>query len=179
MLVADALGAARLVAAAALPGTITHAAAAGDGRHAPLVLFALAAATDFVDGIVARRATGGPTRHGAVLDNVADVAFVLAGTGTAAVLGLVSPAVPAAIVLSVGAYAVASARRSAAAASVSLARSRLGHAAGVVNYAVTGVIALALAFPGRFAAPLQLASIAAVATNLAAVLARVVRRAPR
>lgn len=176
MLAADALGVARLVAAAALPVAIARAVTAGDGQRAPLVLFAVAAASDFVDGIVARRGRGGPTRHGAVLDNIADVAFVLAGTGTAAALGIVSPIVPAAIVMSVGAYVAASARRTAAAAAVTLARSRFGHAAGVLNYAITGVIALALAFPGRWGPVLDLASVVTVAVNVAAVLERVVRR---
>jgi phosphatidylglycerophosphate synthase len=169
--VADALGVARLLAAAALPGAMA-AALAGDGwRVAPLALFAVAAATDFLDGIVARR-TGGPTAYGAVLDNVADVAFVLAGTGTAAALGLVPVAVPAAIATSVAAYALASVRRSGGGSTMTLARSRVGHAAGVLNYALLGLVTIALAVPVRSEGVLRPASLVTVAVNLAAVLGR-------
>jgi phosphatidylglycerophosphate synthase len=169
--VADALGVARLLAAAAFPGALV-AALAGDGRRlVPLGLFVVAAATDFFDGIVARR-TGGPTAHGAVLDNVADIAFVLAGTATAAAFGLVPAAVPAAIVVSVAAYALASLRRSRRGPSVALARSRVGHAAGVLNYALLGLVAIALAVPARWEGVLRVASLVTVAVNLAAVLGR-------
>jgi phosphatidylglycerophosphate synthase len=168
---ADALGVARLLAAAAFPGALV-AALADDGRRVvPLVLFMLAAATDFFDGIVARR-TGGPTAHGAVLDNVADIAFVLAGTATAAAFGLVPIAVPAAIVVSVAAYALASLRRTRSAPALTLARSRVGHAAGVLNYALLGLVAIALAVSARWDGVLRAASFVTVAMNVAAVLCR-------
>jgi len=86
---ADALGVVRLGAAGLLPGALLRPAC----RWLPAALFAVAAATDFFDGVLARRG-GGPTRHGAVLDNLADIAFVLAGTITGAALGLVPSAVP-------------------------------------------------------------------------------------
>src|SRR5947209_19985611 len=84
---ADALGVVRLGAAALLPGALLRPAC----RWLPAALFAVAAATDFFDGVLARRG-GGPTRPGAVLDNLADIAFVLAGTITGAALGLVPSA---------------------------------------------------------------------------------------
>src|SRR5512145_2187196 len=91
---ADVLGVVRLLLALAFPAVLARALG-GAAPALPLALFTLAAASDFFDGILARRA-GRPTRHGAVLDTVADVAFVLAATGAAAALGLVPTAVPAA-----------------------------------------------------------------------------------
>ncbi len=171
MRAADALGLVRLASAVVFPGVLVRTVAMGSGWM-PVVLFAVAAATDFFDGIVARW-TGTPTRHGAILDNVADVTFVLAGTGTAAALGLVWRAVPIAIALAVGSYALASRRRSTGGDAWWLARSRLGHAAGVCNYALTGLVAGSLAIPGPAWSPvLALGSGGVVGLNLAAVLHR-------
>jgi phosphatidylglycerophosphate synthase len=159
---ADALGVVRLGTAALLPGALARA----DSRWFPAGLFVLAAATDFFDGVVARRG-GGPTRHGALLDNVADIAFVLSGTISGAVLGLVPAAVPAAIGLAFGAYVLASLGGGRA------ARSSIGHGAGVLNYALTGFVAAAVAMPARVPAfVLRAGSAVVVAVNLAAVLDR-------
>jgi len=168
---ADALGILRLLAAAGLPGAL-GGALAGRRWWLPIVLFTVAAASDFLDGMVARRGRGA-TRHGAILDNVADIAFVLAGTGAGAALGLVPRAAPAAIAAAFAAYAAASIDRSARQGSWSVARSHLGHAAGVLNYALTGLVAGAAAFPGRAWGPaLQLGSALIIAVNLGAVLER-------
>lgn len=164
---ADALGVVRLAAAALFPAAVARPAPDASA----VGLFAVAAATDFFDGIVARRTT--PTRHGALLDVVADVAFVLAGTTSGAALGLVSPAVPVAIAASVTAYAIAARRQGGA-----RARSRLGHAAGVLNYALVGLVAGARWLPGGPWAPLVAATgLVVVAVNVAAALDRV-RPAP-
>jgi phosphatidylglycerophosphate synthase len=174
MRTADALGVARLLAAAALPGAMSRALDGRGDALLPLLLFCVAAATDFFDGIVARRVAGGPTAHGAILDNLADVAFVMAGTATAAALGLVPVAAPLAIAVSVSAYVLASVRRSSETASVSLARSRLGHAAGVLNYALVGLVAIALAWGARWEVFLWAAGVVVAAVNLAAVARRLV-----
>lgn len=167
---ADLLSLGRLLAAVVLPLLLRR------GGGLPLVVFGLAAATDFVDGRIARRAAQ-PTRHGAVLDNVADVAFVLAGTITTTALGLTSWIVPLAIGLSVGSYAAASRRLTAGGATPRLARSRLGHAAGVCNYACVGLAAGSLAVPGpAWSTILPMSDVATVAVNLAAVAARWARR---
>jgi phosphatidylglycerophosphate synthase len=164
---ADALGVVRLAAAIVLPGTLARAAQ-GEARWLPAFLFAVAAATDFFDGVVARRGRGA-TRHGALLDNVADVAFVLAGTAMGARLGYVTPLVPLAIGGAVAAYATASLRGRA------MARSAVGHAAGVLNYALVGLVAGAVAMPWRGWPPvLALGSWIVVAVNAAAVLERIV-----
>ncbi|HZP41567.1 MAG TPA: CDP-alcohol phosphatidyltransferase family protein [Candidatus Binatia bacterium] len=161
---ADALGVARLAAAALLPAALARPAPDASA----LGLFAVAAATDFLDGVVARRT--GPTRHGAVLDVAADVAFVLAGTTAASALGLVSPVVPLAIAASATAYAAAARRGGTA------ARSGVGHVAGVLNYALVGLVAGARWVDSAAWPPLLAATGAGVvAVNVAAVLARALR----
>jgi phosphatidylglycerophosphate synthase len=175
---ADALGILRLVAAVALPRALAGALA-GRRWWLPVALFAVGAASDFLDGVVARRGRG-PTRHGAVLDNVADIAFVLAGTGAGAALGLVPAAVPAAIAVAFAAYVLASVDRSARAGSWAVARSHVGHAAGVLNYALTGLIVGAAALPCRLWGPaLRLGSAVVLVVNLGAVLERAVPWAAR
>jgi phosphatidylglycerophosphate synthase len=162
---ADALGVLRLLVAAVFPAALARARMGG---WVPGLLFAVAAGSDFLDGIAARHGSG-PTAHGAVLDNLADIAFVVAGTGAAASLGIVPVGVPVAIGCAFAAYAFASiaGRRTA--------RSRVGHAAGVLNYALVGLIAGAAGLPGRAWRPiLSLASTVVVAVNLAALLGRVV-----
>ena len=162
---ADALGVVRLGAAAMFPGALARALG-GERRWLPPVLFAVAAASDFFDGVLARRGRGA-TRHGAVLDNLADVAFVLAGTVAGAIRGLVPRAVPLAIVLAFAAYAAASLRGR------QVARSAAGHTAGVLNYALVGLIAGAAVVPGPAWAPfLAAAGWIVTGVNLAALLSR-------
>jgi len=166
---ADALGVVRLAAAAAFPPALARAADRPDGGSIPLLLFLAAAATDFFDGRVARR-SGAASRHGAVLDIGADVAFVLAAATSGAALGLVPWAAPVAIGAAVGSYALASVRAGR------LAYSAIGHAAGVGNYALAGLLAGVVALPRSGAArALDLASLLVIALNLAAVLDRLVR----
>jgi len=163
-LVADALALSRLVLAGVLALVLSHAPA---HPVLPAVVFVLAAASDYLDGPLARRA-GGATRHGAILDSVADVAFVLAGTIAGSVLGLVPAAVPLAIALSFSFYALASVN-----VRWGTARTIVGHRAGVANYALTGLVTGAVAFPRVIARPvLEGASLVVIAINLAAVLER-------
>lgn len=77
---ADLVTALRLPLAVAFPLTESH------GWH--LAIVAAAAATDFLDGRLARRL--GPSRAGAVLDPVADKLFMLAAFLTVARHGLLS-----------------------------------------------------------------------------------------
>ena len=133
---------------------------------ARLAIVGAVAASDFLDGVLARRGHGA-TRHGAVLDNLADIAFVLAGTVAGATLGLVPRAVPVAIAVAFAAYAAASVRGR------QMARSAAGHTAGALNYALVGLIAGAAAMPGRAWAPLLAAAgWIVIGVNLAAVLPR-------
>lgn len=169
---ADALGLVRLAAAAAFPVVLAQAAGAARGSWGPLGLFLVAAATDFLDGPLARRGGGG-TRHGAVLDNVADIAFVFGASAAGAALGLLPWVAPVAIALAFTSYALASAAHGRPARSVA------GHAAGVVNYGLAGLLAAAAVVPEAGWSPaLRLAGFATAGINLAAVLGRLrVRRA--
>ncbi len=161
---ADVLSGLRLLLAAAMPWLLRR------GGEAPALIWIVAAVSDYVDGPIARR-SGVTSLRGAVLDNVADIAFVLVGLWTATVLGLVSWLVPASIALSAGSYAAASLRRGAAGSQ--LARSRLGHWAGVLNYACLGLVTAAVAWPSTAWSPvLAAASAVTAATNVAAVALR-------
>lgn len=173
-LAADALGVARLLAAAAFPWVLGRALAGEGSPWLPLGLVVAASATDFFDGILARRA-GTPSRHGALLDNLADIAFVLAAAASGAAHGLVVPHAPAAIALAFGAYLFASARGTPG--SWRPARSTLGHAAGVLNYGLAALVAGAASPLGPVVTgALRPASLLVAGVNLAAVLDRAVRR---
>src|SRR5262249_15797928 len=144
------------------------------GGMLPLAIWCLAAASDFFDGRMARR-YGTSSPRGAVLDNVADVSFVLGGLATAAALGLVSWVTPASISLSVAPYVLASARSARAGAGFSLARSRLGHWAGVANYLCLGAVAAAVAWPSPRLIPMVgTVALATAGCNVAAVAARLI-----
>jgi phosphatidylglycerophosphate synthase len=161
---ADALSAMRLLLAVAMPWLLAR------GGALPLLAWGLAALSDWADGPLARR-TGTATLRGAVLDNVADIAFVLGGLVTAAALGLVPWILPAAIALSAGAYALAS--RRARPTGGGLARSGLGHWGGVLNYACLGGAAAAVGWPHpAWATPLGALALVTAGVNLAAVACR-------
>lgn len=136
-------------------------------------MFALAAVTDYVDGPVAR-ARGTASPRGGVLDNLADIAFVLGGAAAGAWLGLVTWVAPLAITASVSGYVRASRRLARQVGTLQLARNRIGHAAGVVNYVLAGTIAATRLPPLASLATALLAPVAwtTIAVNLAAIVAR-------
>jgi cardiolipin synthase (CMP-forming) len=157
----------RLVLAALFPSTLAR------GGPAALVLVVVAVATDYVDGPLARR-SGRSTRHGALLDGGADVAFVVAAAGAGAAVGLVSWLVPAAMAGAGGVYLVASATRSVAAGHPARAYSAVGHAAGVCNYVLAGLVAGTAALPWRgWPAVLGIAGAGVAVLNLAALAQRI------
>jgi phosphatidylglycerophosphate synthase len=164
--VADALSSVRLLLAAAMPWLLAR------GGVLPLLAWGVAALSDYTDGPLARR-RGTASLRGAVLDSVADIAFVLSGLATAAALGLVSWVVPASIGLSAGAFAAASAHPRPP--EDRLARTRLGHWAGIANYACLGVVTAAVAWPdSRWAPLLAVAATTTAGLNVAAVAGRLV-----
>ena len=138
------------------------------GGWTPVAVFALAAASDYADGPIARRAAG-LAWYGVLLDSGADVAFVVAATGAGAALGRVSWLVPAAILAAAVPYLVATWRGGRASGTPARGSSRVGHAAGVCNYALAGVLAGSTAIPGwPWPVVLALGSAVVVALNLTA-----------
>jgi phosphatidylglycerophosphate synthase len=167
---ADLLSLLRLAVAAVFPFVLLR------GGGLPAMLWVVAAASDYLDGPLARW-TGVGTRRGAVLDNVADITFVFGGLATAAAVGLVPWLVPAAILLAVLDYVRASLEAGPRDLAGGLARSGIGHAAGVLNYACLGVVCAGLAWPESVPgiAP-PIVELATVATNVGAVVMRGLRR---
>jgi phosphatidylglycerophosphate synthase len=170
---ADVLTLGRLGLAVVLPLAIAR------GGMLPLVLWTLAAASDYVDGPLARRSAQA-TARGMMLDNVADVAFVLGGLAAAAAFGLVPWLVPGAVLLSVVDYGRTLLEERRGVVRAGLARSRVGHAAGVLNYACLGVVCGRLAMPGVVPpVAVVVVELATVVANLAAVAGRVIQRSGR
>lgn len=164
---ADALSGMRLLLAAVMPWLLVR------GGMLPLLVWCVAAVSDYIDGPLARR-RGTQRLRGAVLDTVADVTFVLSGLATAAALGLVSWVTPVSIVLSAGTYAVASVSSRRTGAVPALARSRLGHWAGVMNYLCLGVVASSVAEPATgWDSFVTIAAATTAILNIAAVVTRV------
>jgi phosphatidylglycerophosphate synthase len=154
---------------------IVYAASLDDGCKRPLVAFALAVLFDWVDGPIARRA-GAETRHGALLDSGADIVFVLAATGAGAASGRLSWLVPIAIAAAATPYLVATLRRVRAHDPSPRAYSAVGHAAGVCNYALAGLLAGSVALPlPSWPSLLTGASTVVVFLNLTAVAQRLRR----
>ena len=142
------------------------------GGWTPVVVFFLAAGSDFVDGPLSRR-RGSATRYGGVLDSLADVVFVVSATVQGALLGRCPWLVPASIAASVTGYLVHSVRLSTAAKTPELARSTIGHWAGVANYVLVGLSTGPGALPSPLWLPvLVVASAVVILVNGAAVVAR-------
>ena len=143
----------------------------------PLAIAVLAAASDFVDGRLARR-LGSASRAGAVLDVLGDGVFVVLALAGLASVRVVTWLLPAAVVLALGGLAVASlrARGSADASPPPPPRTRgradrAGHAAGIVNYGavLAGSAALAGWIGGAWILP---ASVAVAVLNLSPLALR-------
>ena len=139
---ANALTLLRLMAAPALCVAIVQ------GAELPAaVLFALAVATDFADGPVARR-YGEASQLGARLDHAADAIFVTAGTAALAWVGALPAGLPPLIAIAFLHYAFDPSRGEAGA----LRSSALGRWNGIAYYVIVGIPvvrdALMLPWPG-------------------------------
>ena len=134
---ANGITALRIAATPLFLFAVASAHRGGSGATAA-ALFSLIAATDFVDGRVARRYRA-ESRGGRVLDHFADIAFLVSALGLYAAIGTVSWLVPFAVAASFAAYVVDSRRRSRAPL-LHLAGSRLGHLAGIANWVVVGIL---------------------------------------
>lgn len=152
--------------------------ALGASAELPLIVATLAAASDFVDGRLARR-LGSASRRGAVLDVVGDGVFVVCALSALAAQGVVSRLLPAAVVLALGALAVAALRATRTSPPTDAPprrgpADRAGHFAGIANYALVLVASGALAASLR-AGFLMPVSVAVACLNLAPVLLRLTR----
>jgi len=139
---ANALTLLRLLAAPALVVAVRD-----DAVAAAAALFALAVATDFADGWVARR-YGEASRLGGLVDHAVDATFVTCGTAALASRGVLPGALPPLIAIAFLEYAW-DARR---ARSRGLRPSALGRWNGIAYYVAIGVPvirdALGLGTPG-------------------------------
>ncbi len=112
------------------------------GSRGPKILGSIAlsaAISDFVDGRVARR-THSSGAFGRWLDNLADVVFVLTALTCEVLAGAIPAYIPALIAVSFVQYAIDTVLISGSSAPV---RSRLGHWAGVLNFALVLLLAFA------------------------------------
>ena len=126
---ANALTAIRLVAAPAMFAAIC----AGEAWIAT-ALFALAVATDFADGWIARR-YGEESALGGLVDHAVDAVFVTSGCAALASLGVLPALLPALIAVAFVQYAV----DSRAGIARSLRASWLGRWNGIAYYVLLGV----------------------------------------
>jgi phosphatidylglycerophosphate synthase len=97
------------------------------------------AATDVLDGRVAR-AMGSASGCGRVFDHATDLVFVLSSLLLFVGYGAVPWWVPAAVGASFTVYVADSWRRRDGVATLDLRGSRIGHAGGIVNYVLIGVV---------------------------------------
>ena len=139
---ANALTSLRLLAAPLVALAILRGAA-----DAAALLFALAVATDLLDGRVARR-RGEASALGGAFDHAVDAAFVASGAAALAARGMLTGWLAPAILVAFAQYAV----DSRVLAGRPLAGSPLGRWNGIGYYAIVGIPvvrdALALSFPG-------------------------------
>jgi CDP-diacylglycerol--glycerol-3-phosphate 3-phosphatidyltransferase len=106
-----------------------------------VVLFSLICASDYYDGPVAR-ALGVDSDLGKVLDNLADITFLLVTLTYLVHANSVPWWIPTAIALAFGQYTVDSWLLAGRKADVILVSNPIGHWAGILNYIGTGVVAL-------------------------------------
>ncbi len=114
-----------------------RAAHAGASGWPAAALFAIIAASDVLDGRLARRFAAASGRGG-MLDHGADIAFLLTALGTYAGLGKAPWWVPASIAAAFAVYVATSLRGRAG--PPRLIGSRLGHLGGIANYVLVGVL---------------------------------------
>jgi len=101
-------------------------------------LFLLICASDYYDGPLAR-AQGLDSDLGKVLDNLADITFLLVTLTYLVRCGVVPWWIPTAIALAFTQYSIDSWLLSKKSANITLVSNPIGHWAGVLNYIFTGV----------------------------------------
>jgi phosphatidylglycerophosphate synthase len=134
---ANALTASRVLLAPALVALIWQADAQRIWGVLAVVVFGAVAASDVWDGRLARR-LGTESSAGQVFDHFADIGFILVALSAYALHGDVPWWVPAAVGASFAIYVWDSWSRPMVRGG--LIGSRIGHAAGVLNYSLIGVL---------------------------------------
>lgn len=153
---------------------LVFVAAVGRASGVALAVAVGAAATDFIDGRIARR-LGSVSARGAIMDVGADAAFVLCGLGALAAQDVIPLSVPLAAAVSLAALAHSWARTGGFRHPTARGPADLlGHGAGIGNYAVV-LAASGLLFGGAPTDWLRSLSYALVPLNLAPLLLRVLR----
>lgn len=135
---ANALTALRVLLTPVFAGAVCWSDGAPAVGMLACVVFATVATSDVVDGRLARR-WGSVSNGGRTFDHLADIGFILAALSTYAFLGIAPWWVPSAVGASFAFYLLDSWSRPSVGAP-SLIGSRIGHAAGVLNYALIGVL---------------------------------------
>ena len=133
---ANALTALRVVLTPVFAGLVATDAGGWWGWVAVLV-FAVVALTDVVDGRVARRA-GTASGAGRVFDHVADIGFLLAALGAYVAIGVAPWWVPAAIAAAFMTYVATT--RLAPSLGGPRRGARIGHLGGIANFVVVGIL---------------------------------------
>ncbi|MBV8770773.1 MAG: CDP-alcohol phosphatidyltransferase family protein [Deltaproteobacteria bacterium] len=149
---------ANLVSASRLVFACVWVAVFFSGRRHSVVLGVIAvcgAASDFLDGRIARR-TDSASHFGRWFDGIADIVFILAALSCEAYAGIIPCYLPALVAASFAQYAADSVLIRGSMVPV---KSRFGHQAGILNYIIVMVLAWApwLRFPPKlihFSAPL-------------------------
>jgi phosphatidylglycerophosphate synthase len=139
------------------------------------LLFAIIAASDVIDGRVAR-AAGTASNRGRTFDHGADIFFILGTLGTYAWIGTIPWWVPASIALAFTLY-VLDARSAAAPTDMRRLAGRIGHVGGVCNYVVIGVL-IGNETIGLHLLPPVLIRLILLAVPVYSLAAAVVRRIP-
>lgn len=134
---ADAITLLRVLLTPAFIAGVVQAQATPAAGWVAAAVFAIAAWSDVADGRIARRC-GTASDRGRALDHFADIVFVLGALGAYVYLGVVPWWVPASIAGAFSVYVIDSWARTVV--EPALVGSRLGHAGGVANYVLIGVL---------------------------------------
>ena len=138
----------------------------------PLVVYAIAAATDYVDGALAR-AAGTASRGGRVFDHGADALLLFPSFWALAVHGRVPYVLPLAAMTAFALYLIDGWRRGGALSAIDLTGSRSGALGGVLNYVVAGAAAVAVVLDAHpIDAAIYAAAFVVAAVNVVAALER-------
>jgi len=125
----------------------THCAGPQRWRTSLLLLYVCIALSDFLDGLLARKA-GAPSYVWGQVDAAADIAFTSLSLATAAWLGRLGLWVPVGVAVLGGRFLLRNLGHQPARAE-RLVEDRAGKAAGVIFYLLVGAVALDLAVEGE------------------------------